>query len=45
VEGEYTAQVTRQLPAIAGAPGVGTKVSKQALIGTISTPSFLAPNK
>jgi hypothetical protein len=45
VQGEYTAQVTRQLPAIAGAPGVGTKVSKQALIGTISTPSFLAPRK
>src|ERR1700732_2047229 len=45
VEGEYTAQATRQLPAIAGAQGVGTKASKQALIGAISTPSFLAPNK
>ena len=45
VQGEYTAQVTRQLPAIAGAPGVGPKASKQALIGAISTPSFLAPNK
>jgi len=45
VQGQYTAQVTRQLPAIAGAPGVSTKASKQALIGTISTPSFLAPNK
>jgi hypothetical protein len=45
VQGEYTAQVTRQLPAIAGASGVGTKASKQALIGAISTPSFLAPNK
>jgi hypothetical protein len=45
VQGEYTAQVTRQLPAIAGAPGVGTKASKQALIGAISTPSFLAPSK
>ena len=45
VQGEYTAQVTRQLPAIAGAPGVGKKASKQALIGAISTPSFLAPNK
>jgi hypothetical protein len=45
VQGEYTAQVTRQLPAIAGVSGVGTKASKQALIGAISTPSFLAPNK
>jgi hypothetical protein len=45
VQGDYTAQVTRQLPAIAGAPGGAAKASKQALIGAISTPSFLAPNK
>ena len=45
VHGEYTAQVTRQLPAIAGAPGGAAKASKQAVIGVISTPSFLAPIK
>jgi hypothetical protein len=45
VQGEYTAQVTRQLPAIAGAPGGAAKVSKQAVIGVISTPRFLAPIK
>jgi hypothetical protein len=45
VQGEYTAQVTRQLPAIAGAPGVASEASKQALIGALSTPSFLAPIK
>ena len=45
VQGEYTAQVTRQLPAIAGAPSIAAKASKQALIGALSTPSFLAPVK
>jgi hypothetical protein len=45
VEGEYTARVTRQLPAIAGVPGVAAKASKQALIGSLSTPSFLAATK
>ena len=38
VQGEYTAQVTRQAPAIqgaaAGTPGAAPMVSKQALIGT-----------
>ena len=45
VQGDYTAQVTRQLPAIAGAPGIAAKASKQALIGALLTPSFLAPVK
>ncbi len=49
VQGQYTAQVTRQAPAIrgvaAGTPGAATMVSKQALIGAISTPSFLADVK
>jgi hypothetical protein len=49
VEGEYTAQVTRQLPAIqgaaAGTPGAAAKASKQAQIGALPTPSFLADVK
>jgi hypothetical protein len=49
VQGEYTAQVTRQLPAIKGAaadmPGAAAKESKQALIGLLPTPTFLAPVK
>ncbi len=46
VQGEYSAQVTRQLPAVkgtaAGTLGAAAKVSKQALIGELRTPSFLA---
>jgi hypothetical protein len=46
VRGEYTAQVTRQLPAVqgtaAGTPGVVAKASKQAVIGELPTPTFLA---
>ena len=45
VQGQSTAQVTRQSPAIqgaAGAPSVAPKASKQALIGVLPTPSFLA---
>ncbi len=46
VQGQYTAQVTRQSPAIrgvaAGTPGAASMASKQALIGTLPTPSFLA---
>jgi hypothetical protein len=46
VQGQYTAQVTRQSPAIrgvaAGTAGAAPTVSKQALIGTLPTPSFLA---
>jgi hypothetical protein len=45
VQGEYTAQVTRQLPAIQGAQGAAAKPSKQALIGALPTPSFLADVK
>ncbi len=47
IEGEYSAQVTRQLPDVkgAGAPGVAAKASKQALIGVLPTPSFLADVK
>jgi hypothetical protein len=46
VQGQYTAQVTRQLPAIQGTaaetPSAAAKASKQALIGALQTPSFLA---
>jgi len=49
VQGQYTAQVTRQLPAIqgaaAGTPSVAAKASKQALIDVLPTPSFLADVK
>jgi hypothetical protein len=49
VQGQYTAQVTRQSPAIrgvaAGTPGAAATVSKQALIGELPTPSFLADVK
>jgi hypothetical protein len=49
VEGEYTAQVTRQSPAVrgvaAGTPGAAAMEAKQALIGTLPTPKFLADVK
>jgi hypothetical protein len=49
VYGEYTAQVTRESPPIkgaaAGTPGAEALVSKQALIGWLLTPSFLADSK
>jgi hypothetical protein len=49
VYGEYTAQVTRESPPIkgaaAGTPGAEALVSKQALIGWVLTPSFLADLK
>jgi hypothetical protein len=49
VQGEYAAQVTRQMPAIqgsaAGTPAASDTASKQALIGAIPTPSFLAEVK
>jgi hypothetical protein len=48
-QGQYTAQVTHQSPAIrgvaAGTPGAAAMVSKQALIGTLPMPSFLADVK
>jgi hypothetical protein len=49
VYGEYTAQVTRESPPIkgaaAGTPAAEALVSKQALIGWLVTPSFLADQK
>jgi hypothetical protein len=49
VQGEYTALVTRQSPAIqgaaAGTPGAAAGVTKQAVIGTLPMPSFLADVK
>jgi hypothetical protein len=50
VQGQYTAQVTRQSPAIQGAaaggtPSVTAKASKQAVISALPTPSFLAEVK
>jgi hypothetical protein len=49
VQGEYTAQVTRQAPAIkgapAGTPGATATVTRQALIGILPMPSFLADVK
>ena len=50
VQGQYAAQVTRQLPAMQGAaaggtPSVTAKASKQAVISALPTPSFLAEVK
>jgi len=45
VEGEYTAQVTRQASAIRGVAAGTPGASKQALIGALPTPSFLADVK
>jgi hypothetical protein len=49
VQGEYTALVTRQAPAVqgaaAGSPGAASMATKEALIGTLPTPSFLAKVK
>jgi hypothetical protein len=50
VQGQYAAQVTRQLPAIQGAaaggmPSVTAKAPKQAVISALPTPSFLAEVK
>ncbi|MEI9988054.1 MAG: hypothetical protein WDN69_36100 [Aliidongia sp.] len=49
VQGQYSAQVTRQMPAVQGAPGgtpnAAAKPSKQAVIGALPTPSFLAEVK
>ena len=45
IEGEYSAQVTRQTPATAGAPADTAKATKQASIGLLPTPGFLAAVK
>ena len=42
VEGEYSAQQTLQQPGVQGVSATATKETKQAIIGTIPTPSFLA---
>ena len=43
-EGEYSAQVTRKPVAVAGVPA-GAGASKQAVIGLLPMPGFLAPVK
>jgi hypothetical protein len=49
VQGEYSALVTRQQPAVqgaaAGTTGAASGSTKQALIGALPTPSFLAEVK
>lgn len=48
VQGEYSAQITRQSPApkvAAGTPAIAAASTKQALIGQLPTPSFLADVK
>jgi hypothetical protein len=45
VQGTYSGQDTRAMPAIPGAAGVAATTSKQAVIGAIATPSFLAAAK
>lgn len=45
VRGEYAAQATRESPAVAGTPGVPAASTKQALIGLLPTPGFLAEVK
>ena len=42
VQGEYAAQVSRAVPAVGGAETPMPKQSRQALIGTLPTPTFLA---
>jgi len=49
IRGECSAQATRQTPAVrgaeAGTPYAAATASKQALIGVIPTPNFLADAK
>ena len=45
IEGQYSAQLTVQTPATKGAPARTEKPSKQALIGLLPTPGFLAEVK
>jgi hypothetical protein len=49
VQGEYTAQATHQSPAVPGAPAAtaaaAAMATKQAVIGLLPTPSFLAEVK
>lgn len=49
ISGEYSAQLTRQLPAVVGglvdAATMSDTSPKQAVIGSLPTPSFLAEAK
>jgi len=49
VQGEYSAQLTRQQPAVQGAvsgtPAAAVRSAKQAVIGMLPSPSLLAPVK
>jgi hypothetical protein len=45
VQGEYSAEVTRQSPAIRGVASAPSGAAKQALIGSLPTPAFLADTK
>ena len=48
VQGEYSSQITRQSPETrvpAGMPAIAAASDKQALIGLLPTPSFLATGK
>ena len=46
VQGQYSAQITRQQPAIQGAAGeAAAKAAKQAVLGALPTPTFLAAVK
>ena len=42
VDGEYSAQQTLQQPVVPGASAVAAKPTKQSVIGSLPTPSFLA---
>jgi len=48
-QGQYSAQVTRQMPVVkgvpAGSPLVAAQPVKQALIGPLPTPTFLIDTK
>lgn len=45
VQGEYAAQVSRSAPAVVGTEMAVQKQSRQAVIGTLPTPTFLADVK
>jgi hypothetical protein len=49
VNGEYSARVTHTVPAVHGeaaaSPAATAQASKQALLGSLPTPSFLAEVK
>ena len=45
VAGQYSAQITHRVPAAAGLPASASGSTKQAVLGTLPTPTFLAPVK